>query len=84
MPEATDKQLEKRRFVISPESVEMLKKTREAFSRLKQNYLFLSGLGFFGSRTKGREREDSDIDVVIFYDSSRISELFQGTRLDFC
>ncbi|MBI4097918.1 MAG: hypothetical protein HY426_02655 [Candidatus Levybacteria bacterium] len=82
MPEATVNQLEQKRFVINPESVEAMKRARSAFAGLQQDYPYLSGLSFFGSRTKGREKIESDMDMCIFYDSSRITDLHLGPTRD--
>lgn len=82
MLESTDTQLEKKRFVISPESIAGMKRLRGCFLELKQQYPFLSGLGFFGSRTKGKENEKSDFDICIFYDSSKIHLPTQKRRED--
>lgn len=75
MPESTDAQLEQKRFVINPESMVAMKQVRDALPKLKAEYPFLMGVSFFGSRTKGKEREGSDLDIRIFYDSDKSLEL---------
>ncbi len=66
-PEEINPELEQKRFAINPESLEMLKKLRKEFDSQRQRFPFLGGLGFFGSRTKGVEGRDSDLDVFMFY-----------------
>lgn len=80
MAEANESPLEVNRFVVNPQSIEGMKKLRATFQGLKQKYPYLSGLGFFGSRTKGTEHEGSDYDVCVFYNSDRINDLRLGTR----
>jgi Polymerase beta, Nucleotidyltransferase len=63
--------LEEKRFIINSESRAVLKNLRESFNKIQQKNPHLSGLGFFGSRTKGAERENSDYDLIVFYDSSK-------------
>lgn len=79
MSESNISKLEQKRFVINPESMEGMKFLRETFLELQGDHPFLSGLGFFGSRTKGTEKPDSDYDVCIFYNSDRL-EFGRGTK----
>jgi hypothetical protein len=55
-----------RRFSISPESMELLKDARAQFVKLKEKIPELGGITFFGSRTLGTEKLNSDIDCVLF------------------
>lgn len=66
--------LEEKRFIIHPESMSGMKRLRSTFGELQQSYPFLSGLSFFGSRTKGTEDDFSDYDVCLFYNSDRMDE----------
>ena len=75
MPEAVANQLEQKRFVITPESLNAMKRVRDALPGLQEQYPFLSGVSFFGSRTKGIEHEGSDLDLRIFYDTSKSKDL---------
>jgi predicted nucleotidyltransferase len=63
---------EQYRFPVTPESMQIMQKAKLAISELTNSHPYLSGIGFFGSRTKGREKPESDLDVIIFYDSSKI------------
>lgn len=65
--------LKRHRFVIKPESMEGFKSLRSTFQEMQQQYPYLSGLGFFGSRTKGAEKKRSDYDTIAFYDSSKMT-----------
>lgn len=64
-----------RRFTPSKESLGHMKMFRDKLPFIKEQIPEVRGLGFFGSRTLGRERTDpskpSDLDVVIFYDGSK-------------
>ncbi len=53
-------------FGISPESMELLKDARAQFIKLKEKIPELGGITFFGSRTLGTEKPESDIDCVLF------------------
>lgn len=66
------------RFDISDQSFVGLRLLRGEF-RIQEEFNFVKGLGFYGSRTKGRAREfnlllpwrrGSDFDVCVFYDGS--------------
>lgn len=50
-----DPRLETRRFIFSPESLVLMKETREMFKDLQADFPELKALSFFGSRTLGRE-----------------------------
>jgi hypothetical protein len=52
--------LETHRFAISPESMLMMKETREMFRGLQEAYPDFQALAFFGSRTLGREHRESE------------------------
>jgi hypothetical protein len=72
MPEVTPNRLETKRFVINPESLEAMKRVRDALPSLQEQYPFLAGVSFFGSRINGMEREGSDLDLYICIDISKI------------
>jgi predicted nucleotidyltransferase len=61
--------LELHRFIITPESREMLNGIREQLPRIQEESPWVEGVGFFGSRTRGQENESSDLDVIVFYNS---------------
>jgi predicted nucleotidyltransferase len=81
--------LQKHRFVIDKPSMDLMKYLREKLPQLDQEF-GIKGLAFFGSRTKSTNREDSDLDVIIFYDGSdfgpeirtREQELAAGIIID--
>ncbi len=58
------------RFNISENSLELMKKERAYLQEQQKKIPELAGLTFFGSRTLGREKESSDLDMNVFYDSS--------------
>ncbi len=72
MKETLPASLEKKRFIIHPESLKAMKGVRDSFAELKKKYPYLSGLSFFGSRTKGTESEGSDFDLIVFYNSDKM------------
>ncbi|MEX2007448.1 MAG: nucleotidyltransferase domain-containing protein [Candidatus Levyibacteriota bacterium] len=75
MAEATvGLKLEQKRFVVNPESLGGMEKIKSTFNELKEEFPWLSGLGFFGSRTKGMESEGSDYDICVFYNMNRMPE----------
>lgn len=82
MTETTHIQLEQKRFVVNLESMTKFKKLAVAFLELKQEYPWLSGLGFFGSRTKGKDRMESDFDICVFYNTNRMNALSVGVKQD--
>lgn len=69
--EAVISRVEQKRFPINSQSLELMKGLRDVFTEMQEQRPYLSGLGFFGSRTRGQEHNSSDIDLVIFYDSSK-------------
>ena len=92
MSESVDK-LQTHRFVIDKPSMDLIKDLKKYFKenlpQLDQEF-GIKGLAFFGSRTKSTNREDSDLDVIIFYDGSdfgpeirtREQELAAGIIID--
>lgn len=65
--------LEEKRFVITPESIGVLKDARASLEQLQKGHPYLVGIGFFGSRIRGQERLSSDLDACIFYDANKMS-----------
>lgn len=70
------------RFDISDQSFLGMRLFQSELSRIQEEFNFVKGLGFYGSRTKGRAREfnpettdklGSDFDVCVFYDGSIFS-----------
>ena len=73
MPEAASSRLETHRFVINPESLGAMKRVRDALPVLQGEFPYLKGVGFFGSRTKGMENQDSkisDLELCLFFDDT--------------
>ncbi len=64
--------LEQKRFVVTPSSMEAMKKIRKTLPELQKQFPYIIGVSFFGSRTKGKESSRSDIDVRLFYDGSKL------------
>lgn len=65
-----------KRFVIPKESIgyERLNKTQEVIEQVKKNYPEILSLCVFGSSTKGRSVEKSDIDGYLFVDAQVVAE----------
>jgi hypothetical protein len=57
--ESTINKLELHRFVISPESFEVMDEIKEFFLELQHDYPELKSMAFFGSRTLGKEHARS-------------------------
>ena len=70
--------LESKRFAISPESIGLIKDIKAVFLERQKQFPFLSGVGFYGSRVIGREKEGSDIDIILYYNSQRASGFNQS------
>lgn len=66
MPEEVAEQLETKRFISNPESRRLMDEAKSIFSEQKKLHPYLSGISFFGSRTKGMEGESSDLDLIVF------------------
>ena len=62
---------ETHRFNISQKSLELMKNERAYFEEKKKELPELAGITFFGSRIANTEREDSDLDMVVFFDGSK-------------
>lgn len=82
MSEGTAVQLEQKRFVINPESLEAMKRIRDTLPQLQEDYPFLSGFSFYGSRTKGTEKPSSDLDMRIFYNPSKSKDIFRAEGVE--
>lgn len=83
MPEAPQHRLEQKRFSVSPESIELMGRAKSIFLDLQQGAPYLEGISFFGSRTKGLEKQDSDLDAIVFYNPYKfpISDENQESQL---
>ncbi len=68
MSENLDHILEHKRFAPTPESLSAMKNIRDMLEGIQKNIPGIRGIGFMGSRTKGQEKADSDLDIVVFYD----------------
>src|SRR3989338_3548302 len=78
MSESGAQILENKRFVVSPESIGLIKDVKAVFLERQKQFPFLSGVGFYGSRVLGREKKASDIDIILFYNSQRASGFNQS------
>lgn len=74
-PELQQK-LEVKRFVLSPEKFakERIKKLREAFNELKEQFPEVISMNLYGSMSKGYAEPESDADTIIFIDKESLSE----------
>lgn len=61
-----------KRFIIKTESVEGMSIVKDTLKKLGEQYPYLSGIGFFGSRVKGTDSQVSDFDICVFYNSDRM------------
>src|SRR5258708_9940117 len=68
--------IESHRFVVNKESLFYMKEVRKVLGELQDIVPQVQGIGFFGSRTLGRERIGSDLDCIIYTDGL----LSLGTR----
>lgn len=59
----------------------ILKEARIQFVKLKEKIPELSGMSFFGSRTLGKEKPESDLDCVLFI-SNKQSEINTSQKLE--
>jgi hypothetical protein len=66
--------LEKQRFHVSPESRAHIRALEAGLKAVQSEYPEFKALTFFGSRILGKERDDSDIDAVLFCDVSALEE----------
>lgn len=62
--------LAENQFNISVESAEIIEAVKDNLTAARHANPAIQGIAFMGSRTKGQERPDSDIDLLIFHDSS--------------
>lgn len=58
--------LERRRNYIQPESMQRLKAVRSQLPEIQRQYPYVRGVGFFGSRTRGLEKPESDLDLFYY------------------
>ena len=88
MPRRTIEYQQGHGFDMSTNSLIGMKLLRDHLTALQKEFDFVQGLGFYGSRTKGRAREfnpeqpdklGSDFDLCLFYDGAD----FQGNNGDF-
>lgn len=63
-----------RRITPSKESLSHMKRLRDNLPAIQKKIPEVQGLGFFGSRTQGREKPNSDLDLVVFFDISSLRE----------
>ncbi|MBN1464027.1 MAG: nucleotidyltransferase domain-containing protein [Paludibacteraceae bacterium] len=64
-----EQRYETKRFLPSSEAVGEMKEIRDQLREAQARNPAIKGIGFFGSITMGTENENSDIDVVFFYNS---------------
>lgn len=60
------------RFKIDHQSAEMIGSVCSGYTELKEEYPYLQGLGFFGSRVIGKQSSGSDLDICIYLDRSDV------------
>lgn len=65
--------LETHRFRIEPVDRELLNRVKGALGQVREQYPQIKGVAFYGSRTKGRAKPNSDLDMFIFYDGSELA-----------
>jgi len=78
----SEKEIETKRFKPTPESLSLMKDMRRMLVEAQQKNPSIRGLGFYGSRTLGVEKETSDIDVIIFRDSDIEERIHANTNTD--
>lgn len=66
MTRSMEQKLTSHRFVISEQSRPAIQHLRKMFPELTQKMPLVCGIGLFGSRLKGYDRIDSDLDCVLF------------------
>lgn len=64
----SERSLRQRRLTIHPDSLESMKTVRSAYASIEDDFPVVQGIGFFGSRILGRERQTSDLDLILFCD----------------
>jgi hypothetical protein len=74
MSEISGSQGESERFKPTQESLEKMKQMREVLPSLQEQFPYVSGLGFYGSRTKGLEGPNSDADVIMFFNREKLTD----------
>lgn len=72
---ASENRSSQRRLAIEGENLSLLLSIKAAFPGVQEQFPFVKGLGFFGSRTKGTSRDGSsgapsDIDLCVFFNRS--------------
>lgn len=72
MTERTKEHLDTFRFAPSAESLRYMQELKAELPTIQKDFPEVKGLGFFGSRTLGTDRPDSDLDTFIFYNSADI------------
>lgn len=75
-----ERKLTDHRFVISQESLPVLHAARACIEKIQAEAPEIKGLLLFGSRTKGYEVPDSDLDVVICIDETDRPDLYPYGR----
>ena len=77
-PKVADKKFEFKRDAegsLDKRSYAIRKDVQEAVRETKKEYPAVAGFTLFGSRTKGMERENSDVDVILFRDVDHMTKL---------
>lgn len=70
---SNEEALKEKRFMLSsnPELRGRLRKLREVFYQLNQKFPEVIALSLFGSMVKGYANENSDVDLMLFFDDSQ-------------
>ncbi len=71
MTDQTENPLSRRRFLPHSQSFAYFKKLRDNLPVIQEKKPWIKGFAFFGSRTVGKEKEKSDLDLYVFYDGTQ-------------
>lgn len=89
-PEEKDNlKLEESRFRFSEETSKFLKESKSQLKWWREQEPGVLGMSFYGSRTVKKDKEQSDLDVVVFYDDTKIkieggtSDIAERTEFQF-
>lgn len=72
MVEDAVRRLETKRFHINSKSRDRINEINNELEKARQKRPWLSGVSFFGSRTKGVEGDSSDMDICLFVNSHKM------------
>ncbi len=72
MSPETARTLPEHRYLPTDESLRIMQEVKRFLPEAEQKFPELYGVSFFGSRTIGREKPTSDLDMMVFYDGSEL------------